>query len=133
MKTVTLLQVITIFCFRCTICYKSVADDHKMPQLIYQCCASSVYPTVRALRSHLPVRAHTSRPRLNSVRVLMSAPKDLTHLHDICGLRPKLSTLVPVFAQACSCSGWRPEHCYGQPPQIANCHVGGQQQEKLLQ
>ena len=92
-----------------------------MSQLFKQYYASSVRLVVRSYR------ARTSRPRPNFVRALTSAPRDLTHLHAVCGLRLKLSAPMSISAYTRNCSDWRLVHFRGQPLQTANRQVGGQQ------
>jgi hypothetical protein len=120
-KNPNLLQVITIFYFFSNplyvTTYKSSAGDHRMSQLFRGCTQQSA-PTVRA---------RTSSPRPNSICALSSAPKDSTCSRAVYGSRPKLSAPTPVPACARSCSGSRPTGFCGQPPHIANRHVGGQQ------
>jgi hypothetical protein len=101
-------------------------------------CARQSAPTVRALPSAYafqvrvhhprpPIRVRTSGPSPNSVRALLSVPRDSTRLRALCGSRLKLSVPVPIPACARSYSGWCPARFRGQPPHTANRHVGGQQ------
>jgi hypothetical protein len=119
---VNLLQVVTIFCFKCTVWYKSPAGDHRMSQLFCQCYALSVRPVVRTHRPRPPIHARTSRPRPNSIRA-----QRLNSFARRVWLMPKLFVPMPVPACTHSSSGSRPARFHGQPPQTANRHVGGQQ------
>ena len=124
-KIVNLLQVITIFLFQMYCLLQ--AGEHRMSQLFYQYCASTVCLAVRAHHPRPPVCACTSCPRLTSV------PRDSTPWRDVLARArsyprwcPFLSAPMPVPAHTHSCSGWYPAHCRGQPPQTANRHIGGQ-------
>lgn len=107
-RTVYLLQVITIFLFpeECLL----QGGDHRMSRLF---CPPCVRPAVRA-QSPRPASA-PSRPRtlITSARELCPRPHVRAQGQDPfarrCGSRPKLSAPVPVPARARSCSGWRPD------------------------